>query len=92
MESIGYFAGRSRAICRVAPSPVSRATLPGPVPAPAEQVRSGLLHVEYVEVGADDRETQVAAARQAGAERVLSEDLQTGQIIESVLIENPLVE
>jgi len=32
----------------------------------------------------------VAAARQAGAERVLSEDLQAGRVIESVLIENPL--
>jgi len=32
----------------------------------------------------------IAAARQAGAERVLSEDLQAGRVMESVLIENPL--
>ncbi len=34
----------------------------------------------------------VAAARQAGAERVLSEDLQADRVMESVRIENPLVD
>jgi predicted nucleic acid-binding protein len=31
----------------------------------------------------------VAAASQAGVEKILSEDFQTGQIIEGILIENP---
>ena len=33
----------------------------------------------------------VAAASQANVEKILTEDLQTGQVMEGILIENPFV-
>jgi predicted nucleic acid-binding protein len=41
--------------------------------------------------GQEARPDQTAAAEQAGARRLLSEDLQHGQVIAGVRIENPFI-